>query len=207
MEQGTSTSRSTTEAAWHELHGRLLSFLRARVRNDADAEDLLQDVFTRIHENAHRLAEVESVTAWIFRVTRNAVIDFHRARARRPEVLVDSAEDVGAAIPANDETDAASARAELTACLVPLLARLPERYREPITLTELDGLPHKEAADRMGLSLPAIKSRVSRGRSKLKDVLLDCCHIELDRRRGIANVAPRENAGCACDCRRPTQPQ
>lgn len=196
MEQST----TATEAAWHELHGRLLSFLRARVRNDADAEDLLQDVFKRIHENAHRLAEVESVTAWIFRVTRNAIIDFHRARARRPEILVDSVDDVGDAVAAADDDDTGAARAELTACIVPLLARLPERYREPVTLTELDGLPYKEAADRMGLSLPAMKSRVSRGRSKLKDVLLDCCHIELDRRRSIASVEPRENAGCSCDC-------
>lgn len=189
----------TTEAAWEELHGRLLSFLRARVRNDADAEDLLQDVFTRIHANAGRLTEVDSVTGWIFRLTRNAVIDFHRARARRPEILLPSEDVAGDAMaPEDPET----ARSELTACLAPLLERLPERYSQALALTELAEIGHKDAAKQMGLSLPAMKSRVSRGRTKLKDLLLDCCHIELDRRHGIADVRarPKNEGACGCEC-------
>ncbi|HXV59273.1 MAG TPA: sigma factor-like helix-turn-helix DNA-binding protein, partial [Vicinamibacteria bacterium] len=68
----------------------------------------------------------------------------------------------------------------------------------PLSLTELNGATQKDAAERMGLTLSAMKSRVSRGRRKLKELLLECCHIELDRRRGIADFESRNTPSCAC---------
>ncbi len=192
-----SEAAQLTEAVWREFHQRLRSFLRRRVANDADAEDLFQDVFMRIHGNVHRLGELQSVTGWVYRITRNAIIDFYRAEAARQGRIGGEDEgDLDAAAPAGDS--ASGARAELASCIEPLLKRLAPGYALAIALTELDGATHKDAAEQLGLSLPAMKSRVSRGRRKLKELLLECCHIELDRRRGIAEFQSRGNGPCGC---------
>jgi RNA polymerase sigma-70 factor, ECF subfamily len=62
-----------------------------------------------------------------------------------------------------------------------MIDRLPARYRTPLRLSELEGLPQQQVARRLGLSLSGVKSRVQRGRRQLKLMLLDCCHIEFDR--------------------------
>lgn len=86
-----------------------------------------------------------------------------------------------------------------------MLERLSQDYREAVTLVELDGLSQQAAADRLGLSLSGMKSRVQRGRKQLKRLLDDCCLIELDRRGGVVDYEPR---GAGCDpCRDTTGPR
>ena len=183
-----------TEALWRELRTRLLSFFRRRVATPEDAEDLLQEVFTRIHENASALGDVESVTGWVYRTAANAVTDYYRRRgayARAREAL--AAEPVSVL-----EREDASAEEELAQCLRPLIATLPSSYGEALELTELQGKTQGEAAESLGISLSGMKSRVQRGRSKLKDVLLDCCHVEIDRRGGVVGYEPRDRRQCSC---------
>ncbi len=183
-----------TEALWRDLRTRLLSFLRRRVATPEDAEDLLQEVFTRIHENAPTLAEVESVTGWVYRTAGNAVTDYYRRRAafaRATEALAASPSTV-------PDDDYAAAEEELAQCLRPLIATLPSTYGQALELTELEGRTQGEAAETLGLSLSGMKSRVQRGRTKLKEVLLDCCHVEIDRRGGVVGYEPRDRAQCRC---------
>ena len=66
-------------------------------------------------------------------------------------------------------------------------------------LTELEGVTQAEAAARLGLSVSGMKTRVQRGRSLLEDLLLDCCHVELDSRRGVVGYRSRRGA---CECGR-----
>ncbi len=195
-----------TEALWRELHGRLFAFLRARVASREDAEDLLQDVFARIHSRA-QWQDVESVSGFVFRSARNAVTDYHRRRAtaaKGSEALAEStaAGKVSRPFSPSWMNDDAGAERELASCLEPLVARLPEHYRAALELTELRELTQRQAAERLGISLSGVKSRVSRGRAKLKELLLDCCHVELDRRRGIAELEPRQPGSCSCSCGR-----
>ena len=190
--------RIDTETVWKEFQARLLSFIRGRVERPQDAEDLLQEVFTRIHARADSLGELESVSGWVYRVTRNAIIDHHRRRAAA-ERLSSSLRDPS--IESDAEDDAPTAAREVSACLAPLMQTLTPSDREALQLTELEGLSQKSAAERLGLSTSGMKSKVQRGRVKLKQALLDCCHIELDRRRGVVDYTRRTDAGaCSCGC-------
>lgn len=90
------------------------------------------------------------------------------------------------------------AGSELSSCLQPMLARLSEEYRQAIHLVELQGLTHREAADRLGLSLSGMKSRVQRGRRQLKELLDHCCVIELDGRRGVIDFERRRPGDSSC---------
>jgi RNA polymerase sigma-70 factor (ECF subfamily) len=164
------------------------------VATPEDAEDLLQEVFTRIHENASTLGAVESVTGWVYRTAGNAVTDYYRRRgafARATEALAAAHSTVS-----ENEDDAAEE--ELAQCLRPLIATLPEDYGKALELTEIEGRTQGEAAESLGLSLSGMKSRVQRGRTKLKEVLLDCCHVEIDRRGGVVGYEPRDRARCRC---------
>jgi RNA polymerase sigma-70 factor (ECF subfamily) len=189
------------EAAWRELHDQLLGFIARRVRTREDAEDILQEVMLRIHRSSDELEHVEHVTGWIYRIAANAIVDHYRKPARRelPTGWQQDVEAGDAGFPAADEPDTAELRGELARCLSPLIERLPASYRQALVLTELEGVTQVEAAGRLGLSVSGMKARVQRGRGRLKDLLLDCCHVELDRRGGVTEYRTKRGT---CECGR-----
>ena len=194
---------SETQLLWSEFGHRLRGFIARRVDNEADAEDILQDVFLRIHQRAGSVNRADRLTSWLFQVTRNAIADHYRAAARRDLPIGDAAEaaldrpaDDGLA--AVDDLAAATASRELAGCLRPLVERLPPRYREAVALVDLAGQTHMQAAARLGLSVPGTKSRVQRGRRALRDLLVECCPVELDAGGRIVDYEPRD-LSCALD--------
>ena len=80
----------------------------------------------------------------------------------------------------------------MTHCIAPMVRQLPADYREAIELTELEGLTQVAVAERLGLSVSGMKSRVQRGRARLRAMLLRCCEIELDRRGRLVAFEPRD---------------
>jgi RNA polymerase sigma-70 factor (ECF subfamily) len=72
-----------------------------------------------------------------------------------------------------------------------MIERLPPIYREALQLTDLDGVSQTAAAEQLGLSVSGMKARVQRARQQLRESLLTCCAVELDRRRAVTGVRPR----------------
>jgi RNA polymerase sigma-70 factor (ECF subfamily) len=185
--------------AWRELRGPLAGFIARRVADPEDAEDVLQEVMLRMHRHGDELEKADRVAAWVHRIARNAIVDHYRRRAARPELPagapgeLEEREDGTLSDPASE-----AARSELAACLRPLIDRLPERHREALVLTEFEGLTQAEAARRLGISVSGAKARVQRGRAQLKMLLLDCCHVELDRRGGITEYRSRTGSCERC---------
>jgi RNA polymerase sigma-70 factor (ECF subfamily) len=95
-----------------------------------------------------------------------------------------------------DIDDVRAAEADLAPCLMPMVARLAEPYRGAIELTSLQGLTQTEAAKRAGVSVSGMKSRVQRARRQLKEMLLRCCEVDVDRRGGVSDYHLRESAAC-----------
>jgi RNA polymerase sigma-70 factor (ECF subfamily) len=189
------------EAIWQEFHEGLLRFINRRVRSRETAEDILQHVMLRIHRHAAGIEHAEAVGAWVHEIARNAIADHYRSARVRRELAagIDLDRELAAGIDLDHEPEAEApdVRGELAACIAPLLKRLPPIYREALTLTELESLTQAEAAARVGLSPSGMKSRVQRARRQLKQVLTDCCEIELDRRRSVTGYRPRR---ASCDC-------
>ncbi|MHC4914379.1 MAG: RNA polymerase sigma factor SigZ [Planctomycetota bacterium] len=193
-----------TYAIWNGMHDRLLNYIRGHVPTVEDAEDVLQDVFVRIHAKLGQLADADNLSGWIYGITRNAVADFHRRKNRGAGVLETLAEDADGAASA-DAGDSATAPGPdparlMAGCMQPLVAQLPEKYRRAVELTELEGATQAEAAGKLGISVSGAKSRVQRGRAMLKDMLSDCCAVELDGRGGVIGFE-RCGPDCGdCDC-------
>ncbi len=157
----------------------LRAFVARRAPAGVEPDDLVQDIFLRIHERLPELRDSERLDAWIFQIARNVLADSFRSRRRR-EALTERAAFELSESPVND--DDAGGASELTPCIAPMIERLPEAYRDALAQTELQGVTQVEAARRAGLSISGMKSRVQRGRDQLKQMLLACCEIELDAR-------------------------
>lgn len=179
------TDTADPERLWRDLEARLRRYVRRRVPKPGDADDVTQEVFARMHAGLGSLGDAGRAPAWLFRIAANAIADHYREQARRAS----DAEEPD--LPGDPEDPAAAARRELAACLDPLIARLPEPYREAVRLADLDELPQAEAAHRLGISLPAMKSRVQRGRQRLRELLTSCCRLEFDRRGQVIGYERR----------------
>jgi RNA polymerase sigma-70 factor (ECF subfamily) len=182
----TSVMIPTIENVWAEFAARLGRFIRARVADQATADDILQDVFVRIHRRLDHLRAPAKLQSWLYLIARNAIIDHYRKNretAELPESLL--------AEPPKDSPEAC----ELRDALRQMIEGLPEAYRTAVMLTEFEGLTQQELANRLGITLSGAKSRVQRARGQLKEMLLDCCQFEFDRRGGIVDCRPREK-GC-----------
>jgi len=188
-----------TERVWHEMHDSLHGFVRRRVREPADADDVVQRIFLQVHRALPTLRDPSRLQAWLFQTARRAIADHYRTPAYRRELPVGTtAEDLpDDARPVESDADEASALQELAGCLRPLLARLGTRDRDALRLIDVEGLTQVEAARRLGVSVSGMKSRVQRARGRFRTVIEACCRVELDRRGGVLSYEPRAAAACA----------
>lgn len=180
----------STELIWQEYHHKLHGFIQSRVGDTSLADDILQDVFARIHSRIDSLRDSGKIQSWIYQITRNAIIDFYRSR-KMTEELPESLSNIE--MDTNEKT-----RKEISNWLLPMIKSLPDIYQQALTLSEIEGLPQKEVAKKLGLSLPGAKARIQRGRVLLKKTLVDCCSYKFDRK---GNVIDYESKGETCkDC-------
>jgi RNA polymerase sigma-70 factor (ECF subfamily) len=179
------------EILWDRYSQRLGAFIRSRVENDAEAEDILQEVFIRIHRNLCCQEDWDKPESWIYQIARNLIIDYYRKRRTWVELPdnLPAEPDWGEWVNLEDDPEA-----QLALSLKELIDELPEPYRQALILTEYQGLSQKQLAESQGISLSGAKSRVQRARQKLRDMLLNCCHFELDRRGRVLDYYQR----CCC---------
>ena len=145
---------------------RLRQFIRRRVPNPLDAEDVLQDVFYRLAEANRLLVPIEHVTGWLFRVARNRIVDLVRRRKteRRTTVVGVEEEDEPARLddllPSPDAgPEAQYARRVLLEALEAALDELPDEQRDVFVAHELEGRSFKEMAAASGVSVNTLLSR------------------------------------------------
>ena len=184
--------RNNTEAiAWQAHRDALYRFVLKRVRHEGAAKDIVQEVLVKAYTRQGTLREPSKLRPWLYQITRNAIIDYYRLR-KPSEAVLDEL------IHEDTKEEDNRAQWELARCLVPLLNELPEPYRQVLRLTEFEGATQREAASQLGLSLSGAKSRVQRARKMLREVLLKCCRVELDRRGGVVDYEARDGCdGCS----------
>ncbi len=182
--------------AYRELESRLRPFVARRVSADSEVDDVVQEVFLRLQRSLADLRDEERFGPWVYQVARSAIAEHRRSRARHP---LAKGEPLEIAEPEAEADDGAVAR-EVASYLAPFIAMLPSPYREALTLTELEGVTQRTAAEMMGVSLSGMKSRVQRGREKLRGLLEDCCEIALDARGRVIACEPRPNGKQPPDC-------
>lgn len=185
----------TIQTNWAELTSQVRRFVGRRLSDPHAADDVTQDVMLKVQAQLGELPPEEKLSAWVWRVARNAIVDHYRARGVRDHGSIDEAQ-VPDGTGADEQHEAVR---ELTPCLNKLIAHLPEPYRQALTLADLEGLSQQELAERAGVSLSGAKSRVQRARQQLRELILDCCDVVPDGRGGVADVQTTERTGRYCD--------
>ena len=185
--------------AWDELERRLRPYVARRMASASDVDDILQEIFVRVHQGLASLRDGERFGGWVYRIAEHVIADSARARAREPFVRAPE-------LPEHPDTDAdpdevSELQSSLGTCVALFVARLPSPYREAVTLTELEGLTQQDAADMLGISLSGMKSRVQRGREKLRDMFEECCRLSVDCRGRVVECEPRALEEIPEDCR------
>jgi RNA polymerase sigma-70 factor, ECF subfamily len=191
----------TVETVWNELGVALQAFVRRRISNRDEADDVVGDVLLRIHEHLGSVGEREKVTSWVFRIARNAIVDHYRRAGRRrerpiarPELVIERDADGWL-------VDQDAALSELAGCIRPFVEALPPDYRRAIELADLGGRSQAEAARIEGISVSGMKSRVQRGRRQLAALVARCCHVTLDSGGRLVDFYQRPHGRCCEPCR------
>jgi len=181
------TLNQEIERLWCEFAEQLGGFLRARVGDASVAEDIRQNIFIKLQQHIQADNPIQDFRAWIYRAARNATIDYYRSR--KTTIDIDD-------ITLISEEPATPDLEPLLASFRRMIHSLPDGYREAVVLADIEELPHKKVASKLGLSLPAAKSRILRGRQMLRESLDQCCHFERDRRGTVMDYNPKAKGGC-----------
>src|SRR5438552_1811713 len=168
----------TPEMVFREYAPRIYHIARRMLGNDADAEDVTQDVLLQVIRKLDTFRGESALSTWLHRVTVNAALSHRQKRATRQKRETAESMDDLLPIPASgpvkrwnvspDESILAAEQAEL---IEGAIARLPEPFRDVYVLADVEGLPNSDIADMLGLSLPAVKSRLHRARLRMRDSL------------------------------------
>ena len=147
-------------------------------------DDVLGEILLRLVRSQKKMEGARNPMAWIYRVAANAIADHQRKTAIERRML-ESVRAEAAGDNAHVGTIVKSESAALARCLTPMMKDLAAPYDEALLLTEVEGLSQVPAAAKLGLSVSGMKSRVQRGRRKLKAALLRCCQVELNHRGDV----------------------
>ena len=165
------------------------------MRTREDAEDILQNVFIKISANLDKLTEDVKLKNWIFTITRNAIIDYYRINASWKKIAVNSdiSDDI---VEAEEDSDPTKG---LDQCINSMIGLLPDEYRDIIIQSEIEGIKQKDLALKYGIAYPSMRSKVQRGRERLKQLFHDCCHIETDKHGNVIEAQGKTDCGEKCD--------
>lgn len=149
---------------WKDLHQELQKFIFFKVKNKQISEDILQDVFLKIQLKVHNLKDSSKLTSWVYQITRNTILNHFRK-----DNNLFSLESIDI-VDADNDVDFS----KLSDCINSKINNLPNKYKEALLLTILKDFSQIELAEYLGISYSGAKSRVQRGKEKVKTLVLNC---------------------------------
>ena len=167
--------RETTEQ-FFECRPQIVRHLARKVKDAGAREDLLQEVFIKFAAGLGTMRHRDNLCGYLYRITDTTVADYYRKESRY--ILPGDCALFERAVPhpAADEPYRVAGK-----YLRAVIEGLSPKYREALTLVDLEGKPQKELARALGVSYSGMKSRVQRAREMVKRAILDCCDYEFDR--------------------------
>jgi RNA polymerase sigma-70 factor, ECF subfamily len=169
----------SAEEVFHEYAPRVYNLARRMLSSDADAEDVTQDVLLQVVRKLPSFRGESAFPTWLHRVTVNAALAHRRQRAVRDEhqtrgpldLVLEEHPPSGPVRRWSVGPEEAALDRETHQLIEQAIGELPEDYRDVFVLSDVEGLSNAEIGEMLGLSLPAVKSRLHRARQKLRDAL------------------------------------
>jgi RNA polymerase sigma-70 factor, ECF subfamily len=155
---------------YEDFSGKIRTYLAGKVRSPQDLDDLTQEIFIKIHTSHGTLKDERKLAPWIYSIVRNSITDYYRKMDKGSKSLDEN-------LSYSDDSNEEKNINGILYCLKVFIDRLPEKYREPVILSDIEGVKQKDLAKRMGLSYTGLKSRVQRGREMIKGMFIECCGV------------------------------
>lgn len=181
---------------WNEFSSELYKYIIGKVKNKYDAEDILQDVFVKIYKNIDRINDQSKLKSWLYKITKNTIIDYYRTK-KEISVDIKKLDKV-----LEEDNNSNNMNEEISKCLEKIIFELPKKYQEAIELYDMKGMKHKEISEKLDVTISCSKMRVKRARTKLKEILLECCDFEVDKFGNIIDYKQKktECKKCGSEC-------
>jgi RNA polymerase sigma-70 factor (ECF subfamily) len=194
MGKAISVDQRDIDKVYQEYYPKILAYLK-RIVGESEAEDAAQEVFVRIGRSLDGFRGESRLSTWIYRIATNAAMDHLRKSSSR-QVLQQTHgpsndEDLLHGEPTGPEEgalllDTIVIREDMKACIRAVVDGLPEDYRTVLVLSEFEGLANAEIAEVIGISLDAVKIRLHRARTKLRNALEAKCNFYRDERNELS---------------------
>ncbi|WP_024771066.1 sigma-70 family RNA polymerase sigma factor [Aquimarina macrocephali] len=164
------------ESIWEEYKKPLLNFIKTKIGDKDIGEDILQDVGIKLYTALRKSEKINNHKSWLFQVTRNTIADYYR-KNKIPTTIIEYQPEI-------PETSIPNV------CVCDLSGfviqnYVPQQYGEALYLSDIEQKPQKEISKILDLSLTATKSRIQRGRKKLKELVTDCVDISYNKKGQI----------------------
>ena len=165
---------------YHNHYERVRKFIIALVKDEWEADDLIQETFIKVQKNLNQLKDETKVSSWIFRIAYNLCQDYFRKRSKSSKrEQTPTEERQFLTIPRFQKE---FEQHQMGACVQDKIRLLPESYQTVLVLFDLMEFSHQEIAEIAGISVENVKVRLHRARKKLKTILEEECRFELDDR-------------------------
>jgi RNA polymerase sigma-70 factor (ECF subfamily) len=153
------------------LYPAIKRFVGKQIHQTDDRDDVVQNIFLKVHEKIHALNSDEKVRAWVYKIAQNAIYDFYRAQKGKENIDFARMEDI---------PFAAVETPNLQGCLHPFIQKLPASYAQAIELSEIQEMKLQDIATLLQVNLSTVKSRVQRGKKMIKDMFVSCCDFSIN---------------------------
>jgi len=175
----------TTENIWTEFNRQLYKFILTRVKDADTANDILQEVFLKIHLKRATLSDKDKLVSWVYQITRNAIIDQFR-KAKPIGVIEENPGEITTPVIFNEE---------FSNCIKPFVNQMHPVYRDALLQTDLGMLSQKEFAANQNISYSGAKSRIQRGRQQLLELFDQCCQFRKDKYGNVLSYQAKIECG------------
>jgi RNA polymerase sigma-70 factor (ECF subfamily) len=169
---------------WNNVQSELKGFVYKRVKDKALTEDIVHDVFLKVQSKIHQVKESEKLFGWIYQITRNIINDHYRRNFKsiNPKDI-------------DWESSPPNFNDCVTNVINELIPTLPEMYRIPLEMSEIQNMSQLEVAEKLGLNYTTAKARVQRARRMLKEKMDEIMIVKTD---GYGNVILCRDRGACC---------
>lgn len=177
----------------------ILKFISTKVQNNEDAEDLTQEVFIKLLRSTEKGIPINNLQNWLFNVAKNIVIDHYRKKKIVLEDINDN-NNHGLKCEESELALTEDQQLRLKVYLRTVIQDLPENDRKLIEMSEFQGFSQKEIAEELGMNYTTVRSKIQRGRQKIKKTISSCCEIIQGGKGSIIGYKPRKNKHCTANC-------
>lgn len=162
------------EDIWNNNKLHLRNFIATKVPQD-DVPDLLQDVAIKFYENVNRGSEIKNYRNWLFQVTRNTIVDYHKTKIKSSEIPMDTF--------THFERNFQPCVCDITEQIINQL--LPKKYSHPLVMSDIHKIPQKKIAQLLNLSYENVKSRIQRARKKFKNEIEQSVELKYNKQNQV----------------------